>query len=149
MTTSIMIVGVLLLVPSAFADDESDRAKLIGRWEQSDGKGEVRSTWALETSADSIRVTNLNRSQTVLQFECNTMGKDCAVEFGGKAATLSMWFNGPKLVEMETRGTRILKRRFCVADGGETLDVEIIPIVPTGKSEIAHFKRVHLVVSKQ
>lgn len=149
MTTSIVILSALLVAPSAFADDVSDRTRLIGKWQQSDENGQAKSTWALESVGDSIRVTNFNGTQTLLEFECNTMGKDCEIKVAGRPSKVSMWFNGPKLVEMETRGARIVKRRFSIADDGETLDLETIPIVPAGKNEIAHFKRVHPAVSKQ
>jgi hypothetical protein len=49
-----------------------------------------------------------------------------------------MWFNGPKLVELETRGAQVVKRRFSITGDGDTMDLETIPIVPTGKSEITH-----------
>lgn len=62
---------------------------------------------------------------------------------------MSLWFNGPKLVELETRGTEIVKRRFSIAGDGDTMDLETIPIFPSGKIETAHFKRVPSAVAKQ
>ena len=141
MTTSIVILIVLLLAPSAFADDESSRARLMGKWQQSDGNGASKFTWALAGAGDSIRVTNSNGTQTVAEFECGTMGKNCAIKDAGRPSTVSLWFNGAKLVELETRGARIVKRRFCITGDGETMELETIPIVPAGKSEITHFKR--------
>ena len=52
-----------------------------------------------------------------------------------------MWFNGPKLVEMETRGSEIIKRRFQ-AEEGDMVEVEVIPIVPSGKTEVVRLHRV-------
>jgi hypothetical protein len=60
-----------------------------------------------------------------------------------------MWFNGPKLVEIEARGTEVVKRRFSVTGDGDRMDVETIPIVPAGKSETRHFKRVPPAVAKK
>jgi hypothetical protein len=62
---------------------------------------------------------------------------------------VSMCFNGPKLVELETRGNQVVKRRFTVTGDGDTMDLETIPIVPTGKSETTHLRRVPSVVPKQ
>jgi len=149
MIASMVTLSVLLLASSAFADDDSSRAKLMGRWQQSDGNGETKSTWDLEGVGSSIHVTNSKGTQTVAEFECNTVGKECAVEDAGRRSKVSMWFNGPKLVELETRGTEIVKRRFRITGDGETMDLETIPIAPSGKVETAHFKRVASAVAKK
>jgi len=142
-------LSVLVLASSAFADDDSSRAKLMGRWQQSDGNGETKSTWDLEGLGTSIHVTNSKGTQTVAEFECNTVGKECAVEDAGRRSKVSMWFNGPKLVELETRGAEIVKRRFIITGDGDTMDLETIPIAPSGKVETAHFKRIPSAVAKQ
>jgi hypothetical protein len=149
MIASIVTLSVLVLASSAFADDDSSRAKLMGRWQQSDGNGETKSTWDLEGLGTSIHVTNSKGTQTVAEFECNTVGKECAVEDAGRRSKVSMWFNGPKLVELETRGAEIVKRRFSITGDGDTMDLETIPIAPSGKVETAHFKRIPSAVAKQ
>jgi hypothetical protein len=149
MIASIVTLSVLVLASSAFADDDSSRAKLMGRWQQSDGNGETKSTWDLEGLGTSIHVTNSKGTQTVAEFECNTVGKECAVEDAGRRSKVSMWFNGPKLVELETRGAEIVKRRFIITGDGDTMDLETIPIAPSGKVETAHFKRIPSAVAKQ
>ena len=79
------------------------------------------------------------------------MGKECGVKDAGRRAKVSMYFNGPKLVEMETgaKGTPVVKRRFSIAADGDTMDLETIPLVPAGPTETTHFKRVSPVVAKQ
>lgn len=72
------------------------------------------------------------------------MGRECKIREGGKSATVSMWFNGPKLVELETRGSDVIKRRFSVDEKGETMDVEVIPISQGSKPEVLHFKRIEV-----
>jgi hypothetical protein len=109
----------------------------MGRWQQSDGNGETKSTWALENSGGSIHVTNSNGTQTVAEFKCNTVGKECAGKDAGRPSKMSMWFKGPKLVELETRGNQVVKRRFSIIGDGDTMDLETIPIVPTGLSRPA------------
>ena len=85
MTVSMIVLSTLLLASIAFADDDSSRAKLMGKWQQIDGNGEAKSSWDLEEgSADSIHVTNSSGAQTVAEFECNTMGKECAVKDAGR-----------------------------------------------------------------
>jgi hypothetical protein len=53
-----------------------------------------------------------------------------------------MWFNGPKLVAMETRGNTVWRRTFGVTGDGDTMDLDLAQIAPSPKSEIQHFKRV-------
>ena len=150
MTVSMIVLSTLLLASTAIADDDSSRAKLMGKWQQIDGNGEPKSSWDLEEGlADSIHVTNSSGAQTVTEFECNTMGKECAVKDAGRKSKVAMWFNGPKLVEMETRGNQVVKRRFSITGDGDTMDLETIPIAPAGKVETSHFKRVSPVMAKQ
>ena len=149
MQGSLVVLSALLLASSAFADDDTGRAKLMGQWQQTDGSGETKSTWALDGSGDSIHVVKSAGSQTLAEFECNTVGKECAVEDAGRRSKVSMWFNGPKLVELETRGAEIVKRRFIITGDGDTMDLETIPIAPSGKVETAHFKRIPSAVAKQ
>jgi hypothetical protein len=42
---------------------------------------------------------------------------------------------------METTGTLVVKRRFAVTGIGETMDLETIPVTPSGQTETTHFKR--------
>ena len=149
MRVSIVTLSALLLAGSALADDDSGRARLMGRWQQSDENGQTKSTWALESLAGAIHVTSSNGTQTVEEFKCNTVGKECAGKDAGRPSKVSLWFNGPKLVELETRGTQVVKRRFSISGDGDTMDLETIPIVPTGKSETVHFRRVPSAVGKQ
>jgi hypothetical protein len=145
-----VVLGAVVLAGTAFADDESSRAKLIGAWQQTEAGGkDTVSTWVLKDLGDSMHVTGSNATQTVMDFECATVGKDCDVKESGRHAKISLWFNGPKLVELETRGTLTVKRRFTVTGDGDTMDLETIPIVPAGKTETVHFKRVQPTAAKR
>ena len=129
---------------SALADDSAMRGKLTGKW-QGDGNGE---TWVLKETGDSIHVSNSSDTQAGAEFDCNTAGKECVIKRSGHNATVSMWFNGAKLVELETAGNQVVKRRFSVTGDGDTMDLEIIPIAPSGTGTTIHFKRVPAVASK-
>lgn len=128
----------LLLAGSALAADAADRAKLTGKWQQNDGP---QSTWTIKDVGDSIHVIHSNATETIAEFDCNTLGKECEVKSAGHKAKVSLWFNGAQLVELETKGNEVVKRRFRVTGAGDTMDIEIIPVVPGGQTEIAHFKR--------
>lgn len=141
MKTFAVALSTLLLAGSAFAADDAARAKLAGKWQQSEGNGETRSTWTLENMGDSIHIVNSNPTETIEEFDCNTLGKECAVKNGGHKSTVSLWFNGAALVELETKGKEVVKRRFTVTGNGDTMDLVTIPIVPGGQPDTVHLKR--------
>ena len=117
-----------------FADDPADRDKLPGAWESPDG-----ARWVLDAKPDTVHVTQFDHDRKVSEFECNTRGRECKVNDGGKAAKVTMYFNGPRLIVMETRGSDVVKLRFQAA--GDQLKVETMPLVPQGKTEISKLSR--------
>jgi hypothetical protein len=149
MRASIYTISTLLLAGLALAaEDHAMRDKLTGTWQQSDGKA----VWTLKETNDAMHVSSLNAdhssarqtsdAQTGEEFDCNTAGKECAVKRSGHKSTVSMWFNGPKLIELEKTGTQTLERRFTVTGAGDTMELETIPIAPSGSTETTHFKRI-------
>jgi hypothetical protein len=139
----VLVAGLstLLLAGSALAADDAARGKLTGKWEQSDGNGEAKSTWTLKEVGDSIHMNHSNLTGTIVEFDCNVGGKECEIKHAGHKSKVAVWFNGPKLIEMETMGTQVVKRRFTVTGNGDTMDLETIPLVPSGQTETTHFKR--------
>ncbi len=134
--------ALLLFVGAGFADDVADRSKLTGTWKAADNQGKTPEVWILAGQQDeSIRLSHSENARTVAEFECNTLGRECKVRVSGKSATVSMWFNGSNLVQMETRGSDVVKRQFSPAGGGDSLDVEVTPLVPAGKPQVTRFKR--------
>jgi len=122
------------------ADEAADRARLAGTWQPKAGEKSDYGTWTFEDNNGSIRITEESNGQKIATFECNTMGRECAIKEGGHAAKVTMWYNGPKLVEMLSRGSEVVKRRFQVTDG-DVLELEVIPIAPAGKPEVIHMGR--------
>ena len=127
--------AVILCAAALWADDAADRAKLAGKWKNAD------QSWTIEPKADTIRITAMKGEKTLADFECNSSGRDCNVKDGGSTAKVSLYFNGAKLVETETKGNEIVKRRFSVPEN-DAMEVEVIPVVPDGKTETLHFKRI-------
>jgi hypothetical protein len=126
---------------SVLADEAADRAKLAGKWQLKAGEKNDFGTWALEDNDGSIRITQESNGQRIAEYECNTLGRECNIKEAGHAAKVSMWFNGPRLVELRTRGSEVVKRRFHVTGDGEMMEMEVIPIAPGGKSEVIHMSR--------
>lgn len=133
---------VLLFGLSAMAADNGDRDKLFGSWVETGNS--ASSTWTFAGTGDSFHVTQVDGTAKVADYPCEADGKQCAVKLAGKKAEVSMYFNGPKLVLLETQGPTVVKRRFAVLEQGDTMEMEVIPIVPGGKTETVQFKRVAL-----
>lgn len=115
----------------AWDDDVRD---VSGSWEMRDDSG-GRTAWTFQAKDDTIHVAEIDRGQTVAEFDCNTLGKDCKVKRNGRQATISMWYSGPALVELTTQGSTVVKRRFLPSAKGDSMQVEVIPVVPAGKTE--------------
>lgn len=133
----VLLLGVSVCA-TLYADDLTDRAKLSGTWEVADGP-DAGATWALEQNGDSIRITQSHKDQQLSRVECNLGGSECQLKDGGRPAKISMWFNGAKLVEMETRGSEITKRSFAVT--GDSMEIQTVSIVPDGKPQVTRLKR--------
>jgi hypothetical protein len=143
-------LGAVLLIASAFADDSGGRAKVNGEWQLQTGAGkDAGETWILAGREDALHITQLQNGQKLAEFDCNTKGRECEAKDAGRHAKVSFWFNGPKLVELETRGSEVVKRRFSVGDKGDVMEVEVIPIVPAGKPEVLQFKRMQVATAQK
>jgi hypothetical protein len=112
----------------------------MGSWKRADG-GKDAATWTFQDRGNSIHVTNSSGGRVVVEFDCDSFGHQCAIKDGGRPATVSMWYVGPKLVAMETRGNTVWKRTFGVTADGEGMDLELAQIAPSPKVETQHFKR--------
>jgi hypothetical protein len=136
-----LTVSVLVLTGVALADVYELRDKLLGSWHVEAAGTKEASTWVLQASGEGLHVANTSGAKTVVDFECK-MAQECDIKDSGKRAKVTMYFNGANLVETETIGSRVLKRRFAVTGDGNTMELELIPIEPQGKTETVVFKRV-------
>jgi len=142
---SITVLLVLLSGVGALGSDQSDRGKLIGSWELEGAPlDSLSSHWTFSEQGESFRVIQEEGTSKVANVECHTDGASCDVKISGKKAMVSLWFNGPKLVELETKGSEVVKRRFEILSqgAGDLMEMELIPIVPSEKTEILRYKRV-------
>jgi len=120
---------------TAFAADDADRARLSGSWQQND------TVWTIQDKGSTIHITRSEGSKIVADFDCNANGQDCQGKDSGHKATVTLWFNGSALVQMETKGAEVVKRRFAVAAQGDTLELQTIPLSPAGPTETVQLKR--------
>jgi hypothetical protein len=134
----LVVVATFLFSAAGLTADGVDRDKLNGSWES---RGSDRATWSLDVNGDAMHIVRVENDRKLSDFECNTVGRECEIKESGKPMKVSMWFNGAKLVVMETRGNEVVKRRFQPTVDGNEVEVEVIPIVPQGKPETVRLYR--------
>jgi hypothetical protein len=131
--TRAAIVLTLPLTWALTATGSDDGAnKLAGSWEAKDNPAH---TWTFDQTDKGMHVIETENGKTIADFVCNTSGRECDIRREGHDAKVSLWFNGPKLVEMTTEGSHVVKRRYAPASDGTTLEMEVIPVVPEGRTE--------------
>ena len=59
----------------------------------------------------------------------------------GKKVKISMYFNGPTLVQLETIGANVTKRHFTVTEKPDMMELEVMPIVGKAKPEKLHLRK--------
>jgi hypothetical protein len=134
-----------LLGAIAWADEAGDRNKIVGAWELDNGGG--KTSWILEKTGDGLHFTYMHGAEKLADFQCSTSGHECEVQISGKASKVSLYYSGPSLMMLETRGDTVVQRKFQTAAGGKEIDVETASIVPTGKPEILRLKKAPLQAS--
>ena len=144
----VLCVGALLTVACAMADDSDLRSKLAGSWQLQASGAKEASSYTLEPVADGIHISASEGGKTVSEFQCK-LAEDCKIKDAGHQAKVMIYYNGPKLVETETIGSRVIKKRYTVTGDGNTMEVETIPIEPEGKAETVVFKRAATEAAKQ
>lgn len=141
MRSSVTAFAMLLFCIPAFSDDAAARAQLIGTWQQLDDAGKVTSVWILESKGASLHISHSQGGEKLSECDCKPTGADCQGMASGQKATVTMYFNGPTLVQFETVGAEVTRRQFKVADQPGMMDLEVTPITGSGKAETVHLKR--------
>jgi len=135
--------AVLLLGVPVLGDDASARAQLMGAWQQQDASGKGISVWVVETKGNALHITNSQGDQKLSEIECKP-GGECEGTASGKKSKVTMYFNGPTLVQLETVGSDVIKRQFTVREQPDMMEIEVIPIIGSAKLETLHLKRMPL-----
>ncbi len=144
--TACTMASLGMISPPAFAEDTADRAKLNGAWQQQ-GAGAGQSVWTIEETSAGMRVTSSQGEKKVAEFVCD-FARECEAKDAGKKVKVTLYFNGGKLVVMETKGDQVVKRRFGFGDTADVMELEMIPVAPAGKSEMIHCTRVATAAAK-
>jgi hypothetical protein len=115
----------------------------MGAWQQQDASGKGISVWVVETKGNALHITNSQGDQKLIEIECKP-GAECEGTASGKKSKVTMYFNGPTLVQLETVGSDVIKRQFTVREQPDMMEIEVIPIIGSAKSETLHLKRMPL-----
>ena len=133
-----LLLTLAALAAAGTAYPQSASPALSGTWVlQKDNTVKL----VVEQTPEKIHVREMKGDQVRADYTCNLDGKDCSVKEDGHSEKVALWFNGPKLVEMITRGAEVSRKRFTLADGGKTLQVEFSPMSTQGKTEILAYSR--------
>ncbi len=132
-----------LLVMPVHADEQADRASLVGSWVQSGGNH----AWIINSNANGLHMTQIEGSGTVADFDCDTLGQKCDVKISGHKATVSMYYNGSSLVQLENKDGEIVQRKFTAS--GASLKVEVTPMTGKLQTEALEFQRGQPAVAKK
>lgn len=130
--------------PNLKADTQSDRESLVGSWGQNGGAA----GWTITDTPQGLHIRQTEGAGVVADFDCTTDGQNCDVKVAGHKAKVSIYFNGPALVEIETKGEQIVKRRFSTADAGQSMKVEVTQMSGRVQTEELQFQRRAAAASK-
>jgi len=98
--------------------------------------------WTFEEKDGKIHVQEANGDKIVADYTCPLNGQECTVKEDGHSEKVMIYFNGNKLVEIVERSDNdALKRRMTLSPDGKTMDVEVIPLSSSEKSEQVRFQR--------
>lgn len=132
------LLGGVLCAMALWAADSPDRDDLLGSWEVQGGN--AHETWSIQSDTKEMTVTRKQDGKVTFNVTCPPFGSECKGEDEGKNVKVSMYFNGAALVQIETRGSDVFKRRFSLEGADKELSIEVTPITG-GKSVTMHLKK--------
>jgi hypothetical protein len=129
---------LLLLTISAVAFHgvavAAEKPDFSGSW-RLDGAERQPAAITIQQSGTELNITSADGPESKIEVACTTMGKQCDGRVAGEDVKVSYWFNGPALIEMAIKGKDwVTETRRRLSEDGQKMFVEIIPIVPAGKS---------------
>ena len=136
MRSLVSFSACLLLFSCALLAQDSSKPNFTGAWQLDPARSELNTNrvsganWVIEEKDNSIHITETEagKGDRKIELKCTTDGKECNVP--SEKAKASFWYNGPMLVEMETKGDNATRYRLKLVDDGKVLNVEVTYIVP-------------------
>jgi hypothetical protein len=120
------------------------KTKFTGTWDLASDKSDVKLTKVTGMSLviDHPDKSNIHVIETAKadggqekrrEYTCSTMGRECDVSEGSQIDKLSIYYDGPKLVQLERLGKdadTVLKRIYELSEDGSMLTIQVTQIVP-------------------
>jgi hypothetical protein len=138
-----LLAGLAMIALVARSADGAEHPDFSGTWKLNASASRIKDS-KLTAECSKVTISQKEPSISLAEadapaVECTTSGKDCAT----KASKVSFWFNGAKLVEMESQGHtgHVRKRRLSLSPDGKSLQMEVIPITPAGESSLLAFDK--------
>ena len=137
------ISAFVLLAAFPLLADDAARPSFSGTWHLDPASSQIHSrisndvVWTIDEKDDGIHLVETGDEKGgKFEVTCSTRGADCKTNEAGKPVTISFWYNGPALVEMETqgKGEAITKKKMLLSGDGSSMTVDITHIMPEGLS---------------
>jgi hypothetical protein len=137
-----LTLGLFLFAVKS-AGQTSDRPNFTGTWSLDKAKSDLSTTkveslkWVIEQAGPDLKFAETAPDGKV-EFNCKTTGKECEVPSAKEPLKISMYFNGPALVQFHragSNGEHISKRQWQLSEDKKSLQVEVTYIVPDAKPE--------------
>jgi hypothetical protein len=147
MRRSLLLLGLVLAGLASVASARAQtslKPKFTGVWNLALDKSELKSAKlaALTLNIDHPEKAVIHVVETAKvesgqekrrEYTCSTMGRECNIDQESQPATMSIYYDGPKLVMMERIGkdsNTVLKRVYELSEDASTLTVQSIQLVP-------------------
>lgn len=134
----ILSIGGSVLIVLCLAQSQ-DKPDISGKWLLDTGKSKLHEAAdrVLEIEKRDKGVHILEKvkrpdKEAVIEYECEFNGRECDMKDEGHAAKVSLYYNGPALVETKTNGREgedVTRRKIELNSDG-TLSIEVQHIVP-------------------
>jgi hypothetical protein len=114
----------------------AEKPNFSGTWRMEPGNSESAPLLKIEQNDSELKISSAAEKEKT-ELTCNTVGKECEGTMHGEHVRVSYWYNGPMLVQMVFEGKdndRVTETRRRLSEDGQKMTVEVIPIVPAGKS---------------
>lgn len=131
--------SVTMIGSMALGQDVEAREKLMGAWQPQEA-GAAQPVWTLQQTATGLSIVSSQGPKKIVEFICD-FGKECDGRDAGKKVKVTLYFNGPKLVVIETKGDEVMKRRFGFGQAADVMELEMMPMAPAGPTQTVHFTR--------
>jgi hypothetical protein len=145
----VLSVGGSVLIVLCLAQS-TDKPDISGKWTLDPAKSKVNESSARLIQIEKkdkemhwVETVKRNDKEATVEYQCAATGRECDMKDEGHPAKVSLYYNGPALMETKTNGREgedVTRRKIELnADG--TLQIEVVHIVPQKEKELLVYTR--------